>query len=137
MYTGETSIDKLSKSVVMFGKVKAPTKRISPKQKYDHLRSWMLKFSRRYCFSENEIKPMEKGGLAMLPTEHEFNLEMGSSFRDLQNIMPNFDDDALLFYFPDNDVPELGIKKQTDYVILRSLYPEVYSIVRQNMRQDR
>jgi hypothetical protein len=54
---------------------------------------------------------------------------MGLSFRQLEEVVAKFDDGALLIS-SSSDSPDLGIKTKTNYVIIKSLYPEVFSIVK-------
>jgi hypothetical protein len=89
----------------------------------------MMKFSKRYVFDGDEIKATGEEGVPMFPTEHELKKDMGLSFRQFEKIVLNFNDEALEFSFPKNDVPELGIKKQINYIMLKSLYPKAFAIV--------
>jgi hypothetical protein len=132
VYTGVTSLDSFLNSVVMFGSTKPPMKRTASEQKYARLRSWMVTFSKRYSFDGNEINATAEEGVPMFPTEDDLKRNMGISFWQFEKIVLGFNDEALRFSFPEKDIPELGIKKQTNYVIMKSLYPKVFAIVNKN-----
>lgn len=130
LYTGITSLENFSKSVVMLGSSKPPTKRTTSEQKYVHVRAWMSKYSKRYSIEGNNIMAEGEVGVPIFPTEFELNKELGLSFSQFEKILLNANDEALLFNYPEDDIPELGIKKQMFYVIMKSLYPEIYPIVK-------
>ena len=135
-YDGRTSLENFSKSVVMIGGSKPPLKRTTSEQKYDHIRAWMSKYSKRYVVKGDDIIAEGEEGIPIFPTELELKKEIGLSFSQLKKILLNTSDEALSFYYPKEDIPELGIKKQTYYVIMKSLYPELYVIVKNGIEKS-
>jgi hypothetical protein len=66
----------------------------------------------------------------MFPTEQELKIDMGLTYTQFENIIQNFGDDAVLFHFPGNDMEEVGIMKGVKYVMIQSLYPTIFPLIK-------
>jgi hypothetical protein len=134
-YNGTSSLEALSEAVAMFGDSRKPTRRISKEQKYHNLREWMLPYFKRYL-AEGELgKGIEKEEKSIFPTEQELIHDMGLTYAEFENIIQDFGDAAMLTSSPE-DISEFGIKKGVNYVMIQSIYPDIYEIVAKKEHQS-
>lgn len=129
IYTGTTSLDKLAASVVMFGDKNPPTKIPISEQKYARLKSWMSDYSKRYLIEGNVVKPNGIEGLPIFPSEKDLKKEVGLPYHQFKKIILGASDIPMLVSCPTN-MPSFGIKKGVNYLIIESLYPEIFSLIK-------